>query len=106
MPAAPDEAAEDLLLAEVLPVFTPEDNILLCKATTKKNVEETLNRANLHAAPGSDGITSFLYKECWDLLGDSLTGVVQAVRDEEKQPLHLNALLSWFLELNQRKQNH
>ena len=79
-------AAQDLLLVEVLPVFTPEDNILLCKATTKKEVEETLSEANLHAAPGSDGITSFLYKECWDLLGDSLTEVVQAVRDEEKQP--------------------
>ena len=79
-------AAQDLLLVEVLPVFTPEDNILLCKATTKKEVEETLSEANILAAPGSDGITSFLYKECWDLLGDSLTEVVQAVRDEEKQP--------------------
>ena len=86
VPAVLDEAAQDLLLAEVQPVFTPADNILLCKATTKKEVEETLSEANLHAAPGSDGITSFVYKECWDLLGDSLTEVVQAVRDEEKQP--------------------
>jgi hypothetical protein len=80
-----DDAAQDQLLAEVEPVFTAADNALLCKDVTKKEVIDTLSEANLHAAPGSDGITSFLYKECWDTLGDSLTEVVQAVHGG-KQP--------------------
>ena len=67
-------------------MFTPADNALLCKATSKKEVKDTLSKANLHAAPGSDGITSFLYYECWEMLGDSLTEVAQAVRDKGKQP--------------------
>ena len=86
VPAVLDEAVQDLLLAQVKPVFTPADNALLCKATSKKEVKDTLSKANLHAAPGSDGITSFLYYECWEMLGDSLTEVAQAVRDHGKQP--------------------
>ena len=79
LPPLLDAAAQDQLLAEVEPVFTPADNALLCKLPTKTEVKETLDNANLHAAPGCDGLTSFLYKECWDTLGDSLTEVVQAV---------------------------
>ena len=79
-----DAAAQDRLLAKVEPVFTAEDNALLIKVPTKKEVEETLNEANLHAAPGSDGLTSFLYKEFWDTLGDSLTEVTQAVHRGEQ----------------------
>ena len=60
-------------------MFTPSDNQLLCKTVTKKEVKDTLNHANLHAAPGSDGLTSYLYHECWDLLGDSLTEVAKAI---------------------------
>ena len=41
--------------------------------------------ANLHAAPGTDGLTTFLYYTCWDILGDSLTNVVQSVH-EGNQP--------------------
>ena len=83
-PPVLDAAAQDLLLAEVEPVFTAADNALLCKKATKKEVHETLSEANLHAAPGSDGITSFLYKECWETLGDSLTEVVQAIHGGEQ----------------------
>ena len=65
-------------------MFSAADNALLLKKVTKKEVHETLNAANLHAAPGSDGITSFLYKECWETLGDSLTEVVQAIHGGEQ----------------------
>ena len=85
LPPVLDAVAQEQLLAEVEPVFTPADNALLCKDVSKKEVFDTLCDANLHAAPGSDGITSFLYKECWDTLGDSLTEVVQAVHGG-KQP--------------------
>ena len=84
LPPALDVAAQDQLLAEVEPVFTVADNALLCKDVTKQEVKDILSEANLHAAPGSDGITSFLYKECWDTLGDSLTEVVQAVHGGKK----------------------
>ena len=39
-----------------------------------------LDSSNLHAAPGTDGLTSFLYKKCWDILGESITEMVQEVR--------------------------
>ena len=80
-PAALDPVAlaQDHLLAEVEPVFTKADNDILLKAPTKAKVAETLDDANLHEAPGSDGITAFLYKECWDILGDPITEVAQAV---------------------------
>ena len=51
---------------------------MLCKLPTKQDVKEVLSYSNLHAAPGSDGITSYMYNECWDVLGDSLTEVMQA----------------------------
>ena len=78
-PPVLDLVAQDQLLAEVEPVFTEADNSLLCKMVTKAEVYDTLCASNLHAAPGCDGITSFLYKECWDTLGDSLTELVQAI---------------------------
>ena len=35
-----------------------------------------MSSSNLHAAAGSDGISSLVYKECWDSLGDCLLDVV------------------------------
>ena len=43
-PAVLDETVQDLLLAQVKPVFTPADNVLLCKATSKKEVKDTLTK--------------------------------------------------------------
>ena len=83
-PPVIDHAEQDQLLAEVEPVFTEADNALLCKDVTKAEVYDTLCASNLHAAPGCDGITSFLYKECWDTLGDSLTEVVKAIHLGQK----------------------
>ena len=33
----------------------------------------------LNAAPGSDGIPSLAYKECWSVLGDPLTDVMLSI---------------------------
>ena len=49
------------------------------KLPTKQEVKESVNSANMNAAPGNDGLTSFVYKHCWDILGQSLTEVVQEV---------------------------
>ena len=65
-------------------MFTQDDNNMLLATPTKKEVEETLKESNLHAAPGTDGITSYTYKECWHILGDSLTEVARAVFDGHK----------------------
>ena len=57
---------------------------MLLSAPTKKEVEETLSASNLHAAPGTVGMTSFFYKECFDIMGDPLTEVASSVFSGEK----------------------
>ena len=64
-------------------------NALLHKAPTKEEVAETLGYANLHVAPGSDALTSFIYKECWDIVGNTLTEVAKSIH-AEKNPNSLN----------------
>ena len=78
-PAELDAAAQHELLAEVQPVFTSEDNKLLASTPTKDDVKKSVWSAKLHAAPGTDGLTMFLYHHCWDILGDPLTEVVQTI---------------------------
>ena len=86
-PAVLDEGAQDELLAEVQPVFTAADNKLMTKVPDKQEVKESVWSANLHAAPGTDGLTTFLYYHCWDCLGDPLTEVVQAIHSGQPSTL-------------------
>ena len=69
---------------------------MLCKPPTKQDVKEVLSSSNLHAAPGSDGITSYMYNECWDVLGDSLTEVMQAIHDGHQPTLSQRTSLMVF----------
>ena len=78
-PAALDVAAQNALLREVRPVFTAKDNEMLIKEPSKEEVKESVWSANIHAAPGNDGLTNLVYKECWDILGDPLSEVAKAV---------------------------
>ena len=82
-PAVLDVDAQAKLLAEVEPVFSTEDNNDLEKDPSKEDVKDVLFKSNLNAAPGTDGLTSLLYKECWDSLGDALHQVCLAVRQGE-----------------------
>ena len=86
-PAHLDQAAQDALLAEVDHVFTEADNAELLKLPDKQEVLETLADSNLHAAPGTDGLTSYFYKQCFHIIGDPLTEVVTAVFSGEKPTL-------------------
>ena len=43
-----------------------------------------LDSCRPHAAPGTDGLTVYLYKQCWEILGDSPTEVIQAVFNGSK----------------------
>ena len=73
-----------MLLSEVSPVFTEADNVILKKSPSKAELKEVLASSNLHAAPGTDGLTSYLYNECWDVLGDPLHEVISAIWAGEK----------------------
>ena len=68
-------------------MFTPADNELLLKQPTKEDILKTLSNSNQHAAPGTDGLTSFFYKQCFDVMGDPLTEVVSAVLSGSKPTL-------------------
>ena len=50
---------------------------------TKEEVWKTISESNLNASPGSDGIPSLAYKECWSVLGDALTEVMIAIFNSE-----------------------
>ena len=79
-PVILDPIAQSTLLAEEVPVFTVTDNVDLEKLPDKEEVKFVLFESNLNAAPGTDGITSLLYKVHWDLLGKSLHHVVTAIQ--------------------------
>ena len=95
-PAELDQAAQATLLNEVEPVFSEEDNVMLCTSPTMEDVKDLLSSSNLHAAPGSDGITSFLYSECWDVLGQPLTEVMQSIHEGNKPTVSQRTSLMVF----------
>ena len=95
-PAELDQNAQELLLAEIEPVVTDVDNAMLLASPDKEEVSETLKEANLGAAPGTDGITSLVYKLCWDSMGDALTAVAQAKFNGEKLPNSMRTSMMVF----------
>ena len=68
-PANLNQAAQEELLFDVEPVFTIADNEKLLKLPSKQDVLDTLTASNQHAAPGTDGLTSFFYKQCFNICG-------------------------------------
>ena len=62
-------------------------NIYLLDIETINEVKDTIAASNLPAAPhpGTDGITSLFYNVCWNVMGDPLTEVIQAI-NEGSQP--------------------
>ena len=79
--------AQGALLNEVEIVFTEEDNTKILAKPTKKDVKETLSASNFHVAPGTDGLTNYFYKQCFDIVGDALTEVVAAISTGSKPTL-------------------
>ena len=84
-PAVLNSTAQASLPAEVSPVYSEADNLKLKKMPSKEYVYDILSKSNLNSATGTDGITSLLYKEHWDLLGDFLYQVITAI--SEGKPL-------------------
>ena len=79
-----DKTAQSILLQEVEKVFTEADNQLLLSLPTKDEIYKNICESNLHAAPGTDGLTTFLYKECWNVLGDAVTELATRIHQGEK----------------------
>ena len=78
-PAELDPEAQLALLQDVDKSFTEADNEMLTAPPTKAEVEESVKTSNIQAAPGTDGITSLVYKEHFEILGEALTEVARAV---------------------------
>ena len=78
-PADLGQFAQQTLLDEIEEVFTDKDNTKLVAPVTKEEVWESIVTSNMKSSPGSDGIPTLVYKEHWDILGDALTEVVQAI---------------------------
>ena len=71
-----DPLAQDILLSEVEESFTDADNEKLRAVPTKAEIKGVLDSCRAHAAPGTDGLTVYLYQQCWQTLGDPLTEVI------------------------------
>ena len=95
-PVQLDSHAQQLLLQEVQPVFTAKDNIMITKPPTKEEVKDSVSNSNLHAAPGTDGLTSFFYHSCWEVVGDALTEVAQAIHGGQPPTLSQRTSLMVF----------
>ena len=95
-PAPIDQAARDCLLGEITKVFTAKDNENLLKVPDMKVVKKVVDKSNLLAAPGTDGIPSYLYSKCWDVMGPPLTEVVQAIHQGGQPTLSMRTSLMVF----------
>ena len=95
-PASLDCQAQQQLLREVSPVFTTKDNDMLTKVPSKLEVKLSVAKANLQAAPGTDGITTYFYHKCWDTIGDAITEVTQAIHKGKKPSLSQRTSLMVF----------
>ena len=78
-PAPLDPNVQEILLKEVKISFTDEDNLKLKTVPTKSEIKTVLDSFRPHAAPGTDGLTVHLNRQCWNILGDPLSEVIQEV---------------------------
>ena len=91
-----NHVAQQVLLNEVEPVFTEQDNQLFLTPPTKDDDRKTVNNSNLLAAPGTDGIPGLVYKECWNVLGDHLTAVMNNIFKCKELPMSMRTSLMVF----------
>ena len=77
-------------------MFTAKDNEDLLKVPTMDFVKKVVDESNLLAAPGTDGIPSYLYSKCWDVMGPALTEVVQNINRGGQPTLSMRTSLMVF----------
>ncbi|KAJ1518795.1 hypothetical protein ONE63_011592 [Megalurothrips usitatus] len=61
------------------PVMTGEDSDAMLGPVTKEDVLAVLKDSPRGRSPGQDGLTVEFYTEAWDVVGDDLTGMINAV---------------------------
>ena len=65
------------IIPEVIPkLVTNEDNQLLVRAPSFKEIKQTVFSMNEHSTPGPDGSGGYFYKSFWDIIGQN---VIEAV---------------------------
>ena len=69
---------------------------MMIKTPTKEVVKNSVSNSNLHAAPGTDGLTSYFYHHSWDIVGDALTDVVQEIHAGQQPTLAQRTSLMVF----------
>ena len=95
-PAVLDQLSQQVLLDEVVPVFTALDNERFLTPPNAEKVLKVVSSSNLNAAPGTDGIPSLRYKESWNVLGTSLTEVMLAIHEGQKLQQSMRTSLMVF----------
>ena len=75
-PLSEDVTAEQALLNEVQPCFTEADNQMLESTPSPEEVRRVLRKANLNAAPGTDGLPALVYAVCWDAIKGGLMDTI------------------------------
>ena len=95
-PAELDKNAQNSLLNLVTPVFTDSDNNMLKAVPTQEEILKVLSASNLEASAGSDGISSLVYKQCWDSLGDSLFRVMKSLFEGSPLPVSMRTAMMSF----------
>ena len=67
----------DSPIYNVIPrVITDADNVHLLRPFTKDEVRTAVFAAKKYTSPGEDGLSSLLYIQFWDTMGDTLTAIV------------------------------
>ena len=62
-PADLSPQAQEILLKEMTPCFTDDDNAKLKAPPTKSEIKAVLDSCRPHAAPGTDGLTVYFYQK-------------------------------------------
>ena len=86
-PANLNQVAQQTLLNEIEVCFTEKDNNMLNREPSRDEVKASVMSSNARATPGNDGLSNLFYQECFDIVGDALTGVVKAVHNGEAPTL-------------------
>ena len=76
-----DEECMNDLLNEVSECVTDEDNEMLSKKPDMEEIKQVIATSNLKSAPGIDGIPVMFYYVCWDIIGESLVEVIEAIHE-------------------------
>ena len=95
-PGKVDRSARDIMLNETDQVFNEKDNDKLSSMPTMEEIKKVVSKSNQNAAPGTDGIPSLLYSKCWDVIGQPLTEVIQAIHRGGKPTKSMRTCLMVF----------